>query len=96
MIFEIDGNSVFSEEDFHKQVKKFFAIRCYGCNCHALYDLLTGMVDRPLQFVWYNSELSKQRLNKNFIWIVRVFDRVIEFDKGVQKKTDDIFSYVLL
>lgn len=63
MVLIIDGLTINSEEDLHDFFAKSFSLPdWYGRNLHALWDVLTGMVDMPLTIIWRNSETSKQRI----------------------------------
>lgn len=97
MILNINGDIVFSQNDFHEQVAHYFDVaNFYGYNSDALYDLLTGGVDRPLHLLWHGSELAHKRIGDDFDLIIKVFDLVIEFDKLIRKNSNDIFSYELM
>jgi len=59
----IDGSKIASEEDLHDAISKGLALpNWYGRNLDALWDVLTGMVGRPLELIWLNSEQSKKIL----------------------------------
>ena len=59
----IDGSKITSEEDFHDVIAKGLALpNWYGRNLDALWDVLTGMVGRPLKVIWLNSRQSKKTL----------------------------------
>jgi len=59
----IDGSRIASEEDLHDVISKGLALpNWYGRNLDALWDVLTGMVERPLKVIWLNSKQSKMTL----------------------------------
>ncbi|MFY4257087.1 barstar family protein [Achromobacter xylosoxidans] len=59
----IDGSRITSEEDLHDVISNGLALpNWYGRNLDALWDVLTGMVERPLKVIWLNSEQSKKTL----------------------------------
>ena len=59
----IDGSKIMSEEDFHTTVANGLDLpRWYVKNLDALWDSLTGMVDRPLKITWTHADQSKKRL----------------------------------
>lgn len=59
----IDGSKIMSEEDFHMTVADGLDLPSwYGKNLDALWDSLTGIVDRPLKITWTHADQSKERL----------------------------------
>lgn len=72
----IDGITINSEEDLHDFFAKSFSLPdWYGRNLHALWDVLTGMVDMPLTIIWRNSEISKHRI-ANYDQIITLLKKV--------------------
>ena len=57
----------------------------YGKNLDALWDVLTGMVERPLKITWINSEESKKRLPR-YEKIISLLQEVEEEDKRIGMK----------
>jgi len=61
----LDGLSIQSEDDFHDAIENAFDLPgWYGRNLDALWDVLTGMVERPVNLIWMNSEMSSIRLQR--------------------------------
>ena len=59
----IDGSKILSEEDFHKAVAEGLSLPSwYGKNLDALWDALTGLVERPLKITWIHADQSKEKL----------------------------------
>jgi len=72
----LDGLSIESEDDFHEAIAKVFNLPgWYGRNLDALWDVLTGMVDRPINLVWLNSEISRTRLQR--------YEKIVDLLKDV-------------
>ena len=79
----IDGEKVFTEKDFHDVIAKGFSLPTwYGRNLDALWDVLTGMVERPIELIWLNSHISKERLSR--------YDAIISLLKDVEKRDKDM------
>ncbi|CAB3749044.1 barstar family protein [Paraburkholderia humisilvae] len=74
----IDGLQISSEEDFHDAIAKGLALPAwYGKNLDALWDALTGMVDRPVELVWIHAERSKRKLPR--------YEKIVSLLKDVEK-----------
>ena len=72
----IDGLTINSEEELHDFFAKSFSLPYwYGRNLHALWDVLTGMVEMPLTIIWQNSEISKQHI-ANYEQIITLLKKV--------------------
>jgi ribonuclease inhibitor len=82
---EIDGAKVLSEADFHRELVRAlnFAKNApyYGRNLDALWDIMTGGLERPVHIVWRNSNISKAAMPEKFQQIVGMLKRVEEHDK---------------
>jgi ribonuclease inhibitor len=79
----IDGEKIFTEEDFHDEIVRGLELPTwYGRNLDALWDVLTGMMDRPIELVWLNSQISQQRLSR--------YDAIISLLKDVEKRDKDM------
>lgn len=90
----IEGKTVFSEADFHRQLATRLDIpEFYGHNLNALWDTLSANVERPFIIVWNDSSLSRERLGATFDKILRVFDDTVEHDARLT--SPDKFSYIL-
>lgn len=89
----IDGLKIKSENDFHDVVgRELYVSEWYGKNLHALWDVLTGMTDRPLTIVWKNSEKSRESM-KGYCDIINMLRSVEEWDKKIGRK--DCFYLIL-
>lgn len=89
----IDGLLIESENDFHDVIAKELNLPIwYGRNLDALWDALTGMVERPVSLVWINSEISRERLSR-YEKIIGLFKDVAEMDKALGRKSK--FEYAL-
>jgi len=71
----VDGGIISSEADFHRQIATALNLTYYGRNLDALWDILSGGVERPFTIVWVNSSRSRDQLGSVLDSIVRVFDR---------------------
>jgi ribonuclease inhibitor len=71
----IDGRAISYESDLHCQIAKALNLRYYGRNLDALWDVLSGGVERPFAIVWANSSWPRDQLGSAFDSIVRVFDK---------------------
>ncbi len=59
----IDGSKITSEDDLHTAISEGLNLPIwYGRNLDALWDVLTGIVGRPLKITWIDAEQSKARL----------------------------------
>lgn len=78
----ICGEEVKTAYDFHHEFSLALGIEgAYGYNLHALWDVLSAGVERPVVLKWKNSEISKIQLDRNFEEIVEVLHRVEKQDK---------------
>ncbi|MEU4499602.1 barstar family protein [Streptomyces sp. NPDC023998] len=65
MRVEIDGAEIRSEADLHEVLSRALDFGpYYGANLSALWDRLSADVERPVEIVWRNSELSREALGK--------------------------------
>jgi ribonuclease inhibitor len=82
----IDGSKISSEDDFHEAIATGFALPSwYGRNLDALWDALTGMVDRPVELVWIHAERSRKEL-PGYEKIVSLLRDVEEMDRQSGRK----------
>lgn len=90
----LDGESIQNEYDFHSMMSVLLDFGpYYGRNLDALWDRLSNDVERPVNIIWLNSELSRLRLGDTFNKIIVIFERVKEQD--IEYNFDDKFNYVL-
>lgn len=90
----IDGADIKNTHDFHKAFSSALGIEnYYGENLHALWDVLSASVERPVTLIWKNSDKSKRYLGENFGAIVDVLVRVEKQDEKFGWA--DRFSFIL-
>ena len=78
----IAGLKIQSEEEFHRVIEAGFDLPgWYGRNLDALWDVMTGMVERPSKIIWINADLSREKL-PHFEQIVSLLCEVEERDKA--------------
>ncbi|MGA4472914.1 barstar family protein [Ectopseudomonas chengduensis] len=94
MKIEIDGDKVLNEQDFHRQLAVMLGVEeFYGCNLNALWDLLTGGVDRPIVLIWKSSETSRRHMGRSFPEIIELLDSVKKWDEELGRQ--EVLSYIL-
>lgn len=77
----INGEDIKSAHDFHRAFSSILGIESvYGENLHALWDVLSASIERPVNLIWKRSEQSKQSLGADFDEIIDVLRRVEEQD----------------
>ncbi|MEE1941949.1 barstar family protein [Streptomyces sp. TRM 70361] len=65
MRVEIDGAVIRSERDLHEFLSRALDFGpYYGANLSALWDRLSADVERPVEIVWKESELSRRALGE--------------------------------
>lgn len=70
---EIDGQHINSDADFHAAILRALPFpKFYGKNLDALWDVLTGMLERPVLLVWKNSAASEAAMPERFGQIIEV------------------------
>jgi ribonuclease inhibitor len=69
---DIDGRVVRTEQAFHHAVMEASQFGYYGHNLDALWDVLTGIVDAPIQIRWSHAASSKAGMGERFAQIVQV------------------------
>ena len=90
----IDGERIRTERDFHEAFSFSLGIgRYYGNNLHALWDVLSASVERPVTLIWKKSDQSKH-------WLGADFDAIIDVLRKVEIQDEkfgwvDRFSFVL-
>lgn len=90
----IDGDTIRTVEDFHRAFSSALGIEgFYGKNLHALWDVLSASIERPVVLTWKRSDKSKQVLEADFDAIIEVLRRVELQDEKFG--WTDRFSFVL-
>ncbi|WP_447724302.1 barstar family protein [Sphingomonas koreensis] len=79
MRLELDGSAIRSSADFHNAVKAASEISFYGKNLDALWDLLTGLVERPVRITWTNAKQSQLAMGDDFSRILGVINDALLF-----------------
>jgi ribonuclease inhibitor len=90
----IDGLNIRSSDDFYRQLAAALDLPSYGRNVDALWDLLSTGVERPFSIEWKDSDRSREVLREDFDAIVKVLDRVVDYDKD--DPVTERFRYSLL
>lgn len=73
----IDGGTIGTAKDFHRAFSSALGIESfYGENLHALWDVLSAGIERPVTLTWKRSDKSKQALGPDFDAIIDVLRRV--------------------
>lgn len=92
MNIEIHGDKILTELEFHNEIARQFDVELYGKNLDALWDLLSGGVERPINLIWFNSATSKEKLSC-FKEIVLILEKVKNQDE--QFNLEEKFAYTL-
>ncbi|GKW34813.1 barstar family protein [Pectobacterium versatile] len=88
----LDGLLIESEDDFHDAIAKEFSLPIwYGRNLDALWDVLTGIVERPVNLVWVKSEISRKRLQR-YETIISLFKDVAQRDNALEHENKFKFT----
>lgn len=91
----LDGSKIQTALDFHLQIAKLLDFPVYyGRNVHALWDVMTSDVERPLLLIWKDSAHSRQALGEQFDQIVAVLERVQQRD-APRPDPDNRFTFRL-
>ncbi len=61
-----------SESDFHDAVAQASGIDFYGRNLDALHDLITGLVEPPVEIRWINAAASREAFGGRFYAILEI------------------------
>jgi ribonuclease inhibitor len=76
---ELDGNEIGTIDAFHRQIaEKLDFGPYYGRNLNALWDMLSGDVERPMHLIWRDSAASREKMGPE------AFDMVIEVLQSAQ------------
>lgn len=90
----LDGTKIQTEQDFHKLLSGLLNFGSYyGNNLDALWDRLSTDVERPIQIIWLNSELSRKSLGEVFDKIINIFERIKQ--QNLRFNWGESFDYVL-
>ena len=88
-VLELDGSSITSEAAFHNAVMEASGYEGYGHNRDALWDLLSGLVERPVTIRWFNAGKSAAAMGEDFVAIVTIIiEAAVAFP-------DDAFAFEL-
>ena len=89
MLKTLEGRTIRSENDFHLAIAAALEFPgYYGKNLDALWDVMTGDVERPITLIWRDSQESRQVLGERFDVIVGILRRVEQQDLtwGLEEK----------
>lgn len=77
----LEGSQVRDEADLHRLLAKALDFPShYGANLHALWDVLTGDVERPVMLVWRDAAHTRAVLGPRFDAILHLLRAVKEDD----------------
>lgn len=78
----LDGRTIHSEAQFHAALRDASGVEWYGANnLDALFDLLVGVVDPPIDLAWIHAAQSRAAIGPRFDRLVQVIlDAVAERD----------------
>ena len=94
MEVEINGKEIRTEDDFHRLLADALNLSVhYGKNLHALSDVLSVDIERPITLVWRDSQVSKMYMDDAFDRIVGVLKRIEAQD--LQWRLTEVFSVKL-
>lgn len=80
----LDGLNIRSDGAFDDAIMEWSDFGFYGRNLDALWDVLTGIVDPPIEIRWSNAQLSKDSMGASFDQIVSVM-REAEAELGSEQ-----------
>lgn len=79
---EIDGKFIKNEAEFYERLAEQIDFGVgYGYNLYAFRDRLGCDLERPVEIVWKNHDISKKLMGKNYELIIRVMSDIQEDDK---------------
>lgn len=80
---ELDGKQIGCLDDFHRQIGKALDFgHDDGRNLNALWDMLSGSVERPLHLVWIGSDTSNALMGEE------AFESVVLCLQGLQSEDE--------
>jgi ribonuclease inhibitor len=93
----IDGADVASESDFHSLLAGHPKVPgFYGRNLDALWDTITGLIERPFSIIWFNTDQSRARMGPGFDRIVAILNEAEQRDASEPWPHDQKFRIHLL
>jgi len=97
MILILEGDKILSIQDFHQALAKYPKMPdFYGKNLDALWDAITGLIERPFSIKWKQSEISRQYMGSDFDTVIKVFQDAKMFDLNIPNYEEaDRFTYTL-
>ncbi len=79
----LDGSRIGSIDDFHRVIADALDFPgYYGRNLNALWDMLSGSVERPLHLAWLNSTSSNALMGED------AFESVVMCLQAVQSEDE--------
>jgi ribonuclease inhibitor len=95
LILEIDGAEILTIEEFHDKLSACPAVPAfYGKNLDALWDTLTGLIEKPFRIVWRNASVSRRNLPDDFDLLVTVLEEAAVRDRKAGRV--ECFEYELI
>ncbi|MBA4052961.1 MAG: barnase inhibitor [Erythrobacter sp.] len=93
----IDGADVASKDDFHSLLAGHPKVPAfYGRNLDALWDAITGLIERPFSIVWFNTEQSRVQMGHDFDRVVAVLLKAEQLDASAPWPDHEKFRVHLL
>lgn len=72
MKVRLDGTIITSEPLFHTAFREASGVTWYGGNLDALFDLLVGVIQEPVEIVWTDAAISRAAIGERFDRLVMV------------------------
>lgn len=89
MLKALEGKKIRSEAEFHAAIAAALDFpEYYGRNLDALWDVLTGDVERPVVLLWKDAQASQASLGDRFQPIIELLRQVEKQDAawGLKEK----------
>lgn len=90
VIVELNGLTMKSIKDVHRELARQAELPFYGENLDALNDALTGMVSRPLMIRWIHADESYKRFPEEMMAFEKLVEHVIEEEKSMNSTWPEI------
>ena len=73
----LEGTTIDSEERFHSVLRSASGAEWYGGNLDALFDLLVGVIQEPVEIIWTDASRSRVAIGERFDRLIAViFDAI--------------------
>jgi RNAse (barnase) inhibitor barstar len=80
----LDGRTIVSEAQFHTALREASGVDWYGGNLDALFDLLVGVVDPPIDLSWTHAAISRAAIGPRFDRLVTVILDAVAYRDGIR------------